>query len=136
MFQFLDSTWAGYPYGKTSDPYQQAVDGLLYIKNRYGDPLGALAHENAYGWYDQGGWLPPGMTTVFNGTGRPELVLNPTQQDTLAKQLAANGGGTGQLFRDLNLYPQGNNVAQFADEVVYKLRVAARGGVWSTGGGA
>jgi hypothetical protein len=36
----------------------------------------------------------------------------------------------------VNLYPQGSNVAQFADEVVYKLRVAARGGVWSTGGGA
>ena len=24
--------------------------------------------------YDQGGWLPPGLTMAYNGTGRPEAV--------------------------------------------------------------
>lgn len=50
-FQFLNSTWAGETYPKTSNPLQQAVDGLEYIKNRYGSPEAALQHENAYHWY-------------------------------------------------------------------------------------
>lgn len=51
IFQFLDTTWAGFTYGKTSDPRQQAIDGVEYITQRYGNPSNALAHENAYGWY-------------------------------------------------------------------------------------
>lgn len=31
--------------------------------------------------YDQGGWLPTGRSDVYNGTGRPELVLAPQQLD-------------------------------------------------------
>jgi hypothetical protein len=91
MFQFLDSTWAGFPYGKTSDPYKQAVDGLLYIKQRYGDPLGAWSHETSAGWYgkggpldlkgrlfDSGGWLRPGTTIAQNNTGKSEAIIpNP-----------------------------------------------------------
>jgi hypothetical protein len=51
LFQFLDTTWAGFTYGKTADPAKQSVDGMEYIAQRYGDPINALAHENAYGWY-------------------------------------------------------------------------------------
>lgn len=35
--------------------------------------------------YDTGGWLPPGTTMVENETGKPELILNPEQQDQLAQ---------------------------------------------------
>jgi len=48
--------------------------GLSYILQRYGSPSAAWAHEVAYGWYDQGGWLQPGLTLAYNGTGRPEPV--------------------------------------------------------------
>lgn len=84
IFQFLDTTWAGYGIPKTSDPTQQGIAGGRYIKARYGDPLGALAHENAFGWYDEGGLLPPGLSTVLNGTGRPEAILTSAQFSTLA----------------------------------------------------
>lgn len=50
-FQFLNGTWNGYTYPKTSNPLQQAVDGLEYIKSRYGSPEAALQHENQYHWY-------------------------------------------------------------------------------------
>ena len=46
-----------------------------YIKGRYGTPSGAWAHEQNFGWYDRGGWLKPGWTMAYNGTGRPEQVI-------------------------------------------------------------
>lgn len=42
LFQFLDSTWAGYRYTKTSDPIDQTQAGMNYIKQRYGSPSAAL----------------------------------------------------------------------------------------------
>lgn len=36
--------------------------------------------------YDQGGWLPPGMTVANNATGKPELILTPEQIEELKKQ--------------------------------------------------
>lgn len=36
--------------------------------------------------YDKGGVLPPGTTLVQNDTGKPELILNPEQQQRLADQ--------------------------------------------------
>ncbi len=71
--QFLDSTWSGYTYAKTSDPTKQIVDGLEYIKRRYGTPAEAWAHETRIGWYDQGGVLPPGLSLAYNGTGHDEI---------------------------------------------------------------
>lgn len=83
IFQFLNSTWASYGIPKTSDPTQQAIAGARYIQARYGDPLGAQAHETAYGWYDHGGYLPTGFSGVANLTGKPEMVLPPKLGDTL-----------------------------------------------------
>jgi phage-related protein len=74
MFQFLDSTWASYG-PKTSDPNLQAAYGLQYIRNRYGDPIGAWNHEVSAGWYDEGGWLRPGMNFARNDTGHGEMVF-------------------------------------------------------------
>jgi hypothetical protein len=58
--------------------------GLDYIGGRYGDPLGAAAHERQVNWYrhggilaqvlDQGGYLPQGWSLAGNFTGRPEPV--------------------------------------------------------------
>lgn len=48
--QFLDSTWG--PYGaKTPDASLQIKYGLEYIRDRYGSPAGAWAHEQANNWY-------------------------------------------------------------------------------------
>lgn len=36
--------------------------------------------------YDQGGWLPPGVSVLENRTGKPEPVLNPNQWELMSKQ--------------------------------------------------
>ena len=46
-----------------------------YMRGRYGGPIGAAAHERNFGWYDRGGYLPPGLSLAYNGTGRPEPVI-------------------------------------------------------------
>lgn len=49
--QFLDSTWAGTGYAKTSDPYTQIDAGLVYIAKSYGTPCGAWSFWQAHNWY-------------------------------------------------------------------------------------
>lgn len=78
MFQFLDSTWGAYGASKTSDPTAQTTAGLNYIASRYGSPSNALAHENAYGWYDKGG-LANDKGFMAKLTNLPERVLSPEQ---------------------------------------------------------
>lgn len=34
-------------------------------------------------WYDDGGYIPPGLSLVANGTGRPEPVLTSQQWDDI-----------------------------------------------------
>ena len=65
--------------------------GLGYIRGRYGSPAAAWSHETRVGWYDQGGWLPPGPSLVYNGTGSPEAVFTGAQLDALIN--GSSGGG-------------------------------------------
>lgn len=51
MFQFLDSTWKGYGFTKTSDPIGQTEAGIAYIKARYGTPSNALQFHLKHNWY-------------------------------------------------------------------------------------
>jgi len=115
LFQFLDSTRAAYGLSKNASPAEQAAAGARYIADRYGSPIAALAFHNRNNWYDEGGiygendgpaydgtglanngtmmydsggYLPPGLTTVVNLTGKPEPVFT-------ADQFAKMGGGTG-----------------------------------------
>jgi hypothetical protein len=80
MFQFLNSTWAGTGYGKTSDPRIQALAGFNYIASRYGSPIGAWNFWSGHHWYDQGGLWPSG-TAGMNMSGADERVLSPPQDD-------------------------------------------------------
>jgi len=76
--QFINGPGEYYQYG--GNPYTmvgQITAFFNYIRSRYGTPEGAWAHEVAYGWYDNGGYLMPGLTMAFNGTGRPEKVSSP-----------------------------------------------------------
>lgn len=43
--------------------------------------------------FDQGGWLPPGMSLVRNGTGRPEPILTDAQWQLMREHSTASGGG-------------------------------------------
>ncbi|HUZ24345.1 MAG TPA: hypothetical protein VMV07_11350 [Streptosporangiaceae bacterium] len=80
--QALPAVW-GHPY-PLGDAGPQIRWGLGYVENRYRTPVAAEAHELADHWYDQGGWLQPGMPGIpVNGLTRPEAVLTPEQSDAL-----------------------------------------------------
>jgi cell wall-associated NlpC family hydrolase len=91
--QFLNSTWG--PYGpKTSNPGLQIKYGLEYIHDRYGNPVGAEAHEKAYNWYGTGTGSALGGLALVGDRG-PELVrLSGGQQIHDAKQTSDMLKGT------------------------------------------
>lgn len=75
MAQFINGASEYAQYGGNSTTYAgQATAMTNYIASRYGDPIAAWAHEQAFGWYDRGGWLPTGLSLAMNTTGRPEMV--------------------------------------------------------------
>ncbi|MFD7705719.1 hypothetical protein [Streptomyces sp. NPDC059786] len=55
------------------------------------------------GTYDSGGYLPPGLNLVNNGTGRPEPVFTTAQANALTS-IAASGGATGPASFEGDLY--------------------------------
>lgn len=77
------ATGAGGPDWRTN-PSTQINWGEDYIHGRYGTPAAAWAHETAYNWYDDGGWLPPGLSVSDNHTGKPEAILSSQQWATLS----------------------------------------------------
>lgn len=114
LFQFLNGTWAGTDYAKSSDPKIQAAAGLQYIRERYGNPMqarmfhmrngyyadGGLVGDEAaqgavpVGLFDDGGRVPPGLSGVLNLTGADEHMAVFTQQQWAAlRDLASSGSG-------------------------------------------
>jgi hypothetical protein len=63
-------------------------DGFV-IGNR-ASSVDSFAHV---GTYDTGGWLLPGLTVAYNGTGERERVLTGPQWDGVEKALAGRAGG-------------------------------------------
>jgi TP901 family phage tail tape measure protein len=57
-----------------TNPATQIAWGLDYIKGRYRDPRGAMAHENQMGWYAQGSLFSQ-ATVIGVGEKGPEAVI-------------------------------------------------------------
>jgi hypothetical protein len=74
-----------------TNPATQIRWGLEYIRQRYGTPGFALSawQNRSPHWYDNGGWLPPGLSLAMNGTGRPERIRTAGQEAALGR-----GGAT------------------------------------------
>lgn len=144
LFQFLNGTWAGTGFSKTSDPVRQTQAGLTYIKNRYGTPTEALRFHNRNNWYseggqvgkdgsredaptlyDAGGWLPPGMSTVLNASGRPEPILTAAQWDEL---LASRESGGGPVIGSVTIPMVQSDPHELVGELNHQVQVARRGG--------
>jgi cell wall-associated NlpC family hydrolase len=121
--QFLDTTWAGFG-PKTSDPYLQMLYGEEYIKQRYGSPAGAWGHETSAGWYDKGGWLPPGLSLAVNNTGRPEPVVPGTEIEELIGSVDHVAAMVGQLIGAVR-----QNAGDTAAGIAEALGGAAQGAV-------
>lgn len=113
LFQFLDSTWAGKPFAKTSDPYKQAVDGMIYIKQRYHDPIGAWNFHTAHGWYGDG------LDAVFHQPTRIGVAEKGPERVTvepLDHSGRARGGDGG-----VHLHIHGKYLSVDADQAVHEL---------------
>jgi hypothetical protein len=96
--------WSAYAPG---DWANQIRWGESYIKGRYGDPLGAWAHEQQFNWYDNGGYLKPGYTLAYNGTGKPEQVTSPDQAQQSQQSLNAIANKLDRLILVTSQVPAG-----------------------------
>lgn len=72
-----------------TNPATQIRWGLGYIKGRYGNPATAYSDWLARSphWYDEGGYLPPGPTVAYNGTGRAEVVSTQADMKAVVEEL-------------------------------------------------
>lgn len=72
-------------------------DGVVIGKRARGAKDRMWTHRYGFmpGKYDEGGYLPTGLSTVFNGTGRPEPVF--TSQQAAALTSKAFDPGVGDL---------------------------------------
>lgn len=152
LFQFLSATRSAYGIGLGSSVYDQVVAGAQYIKDRYGSPASALAFHNANNWYseggvygeadggeggampyngtmmyDNGGYLPPGLTTVMNLTGKPEPVFTSDQWSQM--------NGRGATGPGIHYEPHFEGSDLTADDVAadlnFQFKKLTRGGKYS-----
>jgi hypothetical protein len=87
--------WSAYAPG---DYKAQIRWGDAYISSRYGTPSNAWAHEKAFNWYDNGGWLRPGMNVMMNGTGGWEHLSRDSGDSTIALEVATGGASAFEHF--------------------------------------
>jgi hypothetical protein len=89
------------------NPRTQIKWGLGYIASRYGSPSAAWAHSQRTGWYDRGGFMPPGWSATLNSSRKPEPVLTDRQWSdihTLARRGAeATNGMAGNIYVQMNV---------------------------------
>ncbi|MFG7940954.1 peptidoglycan DD-metalloendopeptidase family protein [Streptomyces cacaoi] len=102
LMQTIGSTFRAYAGKYRSrgiyDPRANIYASMRYALARYGSLSRAY---NRPGGYDSGGWLPTGLSTVYNGTGRPEPVLTGRQWDAITGVAAR--GSDGATLGDLNV---------------------------------
>jgi hypothetical protein len=97
--QFINGPSEYYQYGGNPGSASGQVTAFLnYIKQRYGSPNAAWAHELNFGWYDKGGPLKQGLTLALNTTGHEEMIVNP-------RSPLSGGGGGGDVY---NIMVQGD----------------------------
>lgn len=75
--------------------------------------------------YDNGGFLPPGLSTVVNMTGKPEPVFTPDQWERIE---ASSRGFNATIYTQSNASPD-----DIADAFHFAYRRISRGGVYATG---
>jgi phage-related protein len=79
-------------------------DGVVIGKKARGANASMFTHRYGFmpGKYDQGGYLPEGLSTVFNGTGRPEPVFTSQQASALINGRGLGGPSSfeGDLYLD------------------------------------
>jgi hypothetical protein len=128
LMQTIPGTFNAYHQAGTSfninDPVANIAAGINYIKARYGSIFSVQqANPNLPPkGYDSGGWLPPGLTLAYNGTGQHERVLTGSQYSNLTGSGGgSSNGGSGRPI-NVNVYPrESHSEADIADMVSRRL---------------
>jgi hypothetical protein len=104
LMQTISTTFNAYAFpghGNIFNGYDNLLAALNYAKHNYGPNLNGLGNGHGYAGggivptlYDEGGWLPQGVSLVANKTGKPELVVPPSR--TLEQ--IVGGGNTGPHY--------------------------------------
>lgn len=122
LMQVIPGTFVAYagPYRSRglTDPLANIYAGANYAMHRY-HSLAAIDPRNRPRGYDAGGFLAPGLSTVYNGTGRPEPVLT-TEQFAALRQSAAGGSRAGVT---INGDVHTASVAEFLREAAARQRL-------------
>ena len=94
----------------------------------HGGLVPGLQHNGTM-MYDNGGYLPPGITQVVNMTGKPEPVFTASQFDGM------KGGGSGRpaLIDHLDVDLHGSDVTagDLVSEIMYQVERVAHGGKYA-----
>jgi SLT domain-containing protein len=103
LFQTIRPTFEAYKLPGMNDiwnPVHNAVAAIRYMIARYGSVFNLPR-----GGYDEGGWLPPGVSLAVNKTGRPERILSPRESaGTIIVNVNLHGpvlGSAKQVAREL-----------------------------------
>lgn len=131
MAQFINgpSEYAQYG-GNANTAAGQAVAMVNYIKQRYGNPEKAWAHEQSAGWYAGGGFPRQGQWAMVGEQG-PELVRfgrSPAQvySNPASERMMQGSGGVDKIvnieFTGMQ-YPTPQQIAQLKMEMSNALEV-------------
>lgn len=88
--QALGATKTEYPKMVSPNPSTQIEGMAEYIASRYGNPSAALAHEHAYHWYEEGGFLPAGTGTPDAAAASSRYYPKPTTTKPKSQKTLAN----------------------------------------------
>jgi hypothetical protein len=143
LMQVIDPTFASFRDKSLPNdiwnPMANIVASLRYAKARYGNVaagydraggysegglVGAGVADNGTMMFDNGGYLPPGLTTVLNLTGKPEPVFTAEQFDRGA------AGGRGPLIGALTMpMPRnGATAGEVVDEIMFAVTAVENSG--------
>lgn len=104
IMQTTPTTFAAFAVPGHTDifnPVDNIAAAINYVLARYGPGWFSPGPQHSHG-YDEGGYIPPGVTQVYNGTGKPEPVFNPTQWDLIKRNVES--GATGGHPVTVNTY--------------------------------
>jgi hypothetical protein len=158
LFQHINATWranrrplVNEARMRDANVLEQAHAGRNYIERRYGTPEAAWAYwranrhyseggevkgdtgeagtsAEAPTLYDTGGWLPPGITTVLNASGKPEPVLTSAMWEELVNARDGDDDPANWGIQQLHLHEVQADLSEAIDTVNHEVRKMQRGG--------